>query len=707
MRPPKFDLSATEPAKTRELVNRDVSDLAFVQRVLEQAENEENPLLERARYLAITGMLLDEFYRIRVAALREQIRQGSKRRSDDGRKPSAQLKQADKLSNRLVRRQDRCWRALHAELRQAGVHILAAREIHDSELEILRDTFDTEIKPFLRPQPSNSDALLESIRDGELLMLAELPATSDSSEASEVFVHVPASLPRLFRLPGKSYRFAPIEAVIKLFFDELLEGRTAESIALARVLREGSLKRFDGDDDLVSLVKDAIERREHADVIRLRVERSMSASMTYSLSQKLRLLDTQQIKALEKSRRKATRSEFVVSNAFLGMSDLMQLVEQLPPEFAAPLSYPDVRHKQPAFINEFNGDLFQAIAAEDRLLHFPYDDFDVLVELIRQAAADDAVVGLRQTLYRTDHESPIIHALLDAARNGKSVSVIVEVEAREDEERNIQFAALLEQAGADVSYGLLDRKVHAKLLIIERIENGATRRYVHCSTGNYSVSSGRHYTDLCLLSANEHLAEDTHRLFDYARAGHELEDLHLISIAPLGLRERIEALIRREIDHAIDGKPAAIWMKVNKLSDPKIIRLLYAASQAGVEIDIVVRGINCLRAGVPGLSECIRVKSVVGRYLEHSRAFCFGSGRNLPDDSAEVFISSADLMPHKLDQRVEILVPIENAALRRQIQDAVFRPYFEDQANSWTLTADDEWIRTSPSGYDVHAALFE
>ena len=669
----------------RRFVNREVSELAFVERVLEHAEEEANPLLERARFLAITGNLLDEFYRIRVAALRQQIRQRSKKRGDDGRKPSAQLKLADKLSNRLIRRQDKCWRALRSRLREAGIEILKAKEIREADLAFLRDAFERQIRPALKLSSATREALLDEVQDGELLLIARLADSPKTGRHNEVFVDVPLDLPRFIGLPGSDFRFVPIETVIKLFFGSLTEGREVTAVALARVLREGSLKRFDDGDDLLTQVKEAIARREHADVIRLRVERDMPADLTYLLSERLGLLEHSEIKSLERSRRKATRSEFVVSNAFLGVSDLSQLIDQLPKEFAAPLSYPAVHSRTPDFIGASNGDLLRAIAAQDRLLHFPYDDFDVLVGLIARAANDEAVVAIRQTLYRAGRDSPIIDALLAAARNGKRVSVVVEVEAREDEQRNIEFASRLEQAGVQVSYGHKDRKVHAKLLIVDRREGEQLKRYLHVSTGNYSVSSGRHYTDLCLFSAEEQLTTDAGRVFGFAFDGTPLGKLDKLAVSPFDLRERLAELIERETRRARAGEPAAIWMKFNKISDKKMIELLYEASEAGVEIDLIVRGICCLRAGVPGLSERIRVSSVVGRFLEHSRVVCFGNGSPLPSDSAEVFITSADLMPHKLDERLEVLVPIDDAVLRRKIQHGVFLPYFNDSANTWDL----------------------
>lgn len=703
--PQRAEYAHSKTQSRGQLINRDLSDLAFVERVLEEAENGANPVLERAKFLAITGMLLDEFYRIRVAALREQIRSRAPTRSQDGTKPAKQLKKADKYSNRLIRRQDRCWRALRAELRDAGIELITASKATDDDRQWLRAHFHEQIRPHLTPGSGPTTDVLTSIRDGDLLLYAELEPSTGSSEAIEAAVPIPADLPRFVALPGPRYRFMPIEEVVKTFLDDLFDRGTVAVSGLARVLREGILKRLDEGDDILSLVREAIERREHADVIRLRVERSMPEHLMRTLAARLGLLRAEEIKALEKSRRRATASEFVVADAFLGLADILQLVELLPDAVADGLSFPKLEPAKPAFVARFGGDLFAAIAERDRMLHFPYDDFGLVVQLIEQAAVDDAVATIQQTLYRTGTDSPIVHALATAAKNGKTVEVVIEVEAREDEMRNIEFAEFLTSAGVNVSFGQSGCKVHAKLLIIGRLERGVMRRYVHCSTGNYSVSSGRSYTDLCLFSVDESLADDVDQLFAYAHGGAPPRHLHRISVAPLGLRERIADAIEMETRNAASGKPAAIWMKLNKLSDESLIRSLYRASQAGVDIQIIVRGICCLRPGVAGLSERIQVKSVVGRYLEHSRLYCFGNGDRLPSDSAAVFISSADLMPHKLDRRVEMLVPIEDEQHRRQLQIDVFSAYMQDQANSWLLGPDEKWVRQSTSGRCVQQEL--
>jgi polyphosphate kinase len=684
-------------------INRDVSDLAFVERVLEEAENARNPVLDRARFLAISGMLLDEFYRIRVAVLREQIRSQPKLRSREGTKPSKQLKRADRYSNRLIRRQDACWRVLREDLKAAGIELVTRAKLTAEEREWLAAYFDADIRPRLVPTTGSVNAALDSVRNGGLILFAELAGGGASRE--DAVVVIPSDLPRFIALPGR-LRLLPIEQAIGAFIDELFPQGKVTASGLARILREGNLKPYRNGDDALAIVTDAIERREHAEVIRLRVEHRMPGHLTSALAESLGLLQPDEIKALEKSRRRATASEFVVADSFLGLQDLDELPRHLPPELAARLRAPVMPPVLPAFVDAHGDDLFAAIRECERLLHFPYEDFGIIVKLLEQAVEDEAVVRIRQTLYRTGRESPVVLALAEAARRGKSVEVVIELEARDEETRNVELATMLRAAGAHVSYGVLDRKVHAKLMIIDRLESGTLERYVHCSTGNYDLAAGSTYTDLCLFSVDTALADDAEQLFAYAHARVPPRGFARIAVAPFGLRERVAGLIEDEIRHAESGRSAGIWLKVNRLSDEQMIRLLYRASRAGVDVRIIVRGICCLRPGVPGLSEHIHVQSVVGRYLEHSRALCFGNGRALPSESAAVFISSADLMAHKLDGRVEALVEIEAPQLKSRIQHDVFEQYFKDEANSWVLDADDRWERRAIEGFSVQRGLF-
>lgn len=688
-----------------EFINQDVSDLAFVRRVLEQAENRRVPVLERVRFLAITGMLLDEFYRIRVAALREQIRSGRESRSVDGMKPAKQLKRADKYSNRLIMRQDRCWRELSQDLEAQQIELVDLDRASMRERQALTKAFREQIRPLLTPVWAHVANELASIKDNDLFVFVALAPSSAEARFTDGLVAIPTAVPRFVALPGKAQRFIASEQLVKSHLDELFPHAQVKASGLARVLREGSLKRFRDGDDLLRLVRDAIERREHAEIIRLRVERDMPPQLLNRLAEILGLLRNEEIKALEKSRRRATASEFVIADSLLGLPDLLQLIDQLRADSASSLSYPAVPANRPGFISSFDGDLFAAVSAKDRLLHFPYDDFNVLIEFLQRAASDESVTSIKQTLYRAGRDSPIVRALAAAAKNGKSVAVVVELQAREDEASNVELAEYLGAAGVDISYGLLDFKVHAKLLIVERMEGGRLKHYVHCSTGNYSVSSGHHYTDLSLFSADETLANEAQQLFAYVHRGVAPTRLGRFSIAPHGLREHISGLIEREISHAAAGRPASIWLKVNRLSDIETIRLLYRASQAGVDIRIVVRGICSLRPGVPGLSETIQVKSVVGRYLEHSRLLCFANGESMPSDTASIFISSADLMAHKLDRRIEALVSIEDADIKRQIQNDIFAAYWRDSTDSWLLNADDRWVRVGDDGFNAQRQL--
>ena len=726
------------------LFNRELSELAFIRRVLEESENAENPALERLRFLAITGMLLDEFYRMRVTGLREQIRLSPKKRSPDGLDARAQLAAADRASNDLQARQDEAWQRLFLDLGAAGIAILARAELERDEAAWLRAYFEREIAPRLEPQVIDPDLPFPFIKDGEIVLAVELDG--GAGPPSRALVPLPRGVPRFLALPGARARFIVVETVLAAFLDEIFAGYGIVAYGLARVVREGDLKLANDVDDLLELVRAAIERRERADVIRLEVDSAMPDSLGGYLAEALGLITHEERRRLLAAGEPVTASEFVDADRLLGLADTMQLVEALAQqragagastEPAAPVApaaagaapgrpVPSAAHAPGAqrtrnatrvrgaarvshgseFLAQFRGDVFKAIAAQDRLFHFPYDDFGFVLEFLRQAAEDPAVVSIQQTLYRTGVESPVVAALARAARLGRKVTAVVELEAREDERENIELADRLKQAGARVCYGFQDLKVHVKALAVVRREQRCLRGYVNFATGNYHPKAARAYTDLSLFSAAPDLVADARDLFAYLTAGTPPNGLRRITLAPAGLRGKLAELIEREIAHARAGRPAAIWIKINRLSDPMLIEALYRASEAGVDIRIVVRGVCCLRPEVAGLSQRIRVKSVVGRFLEHSRILCFGDGGPLPGDAADVYLSSADWMPHKLDRRVEALVPIDDAAAKGHVQQ-VMAAYWRDEAQSWRLRADGSWVRARPAGFNAQTALLE
>lgn len=699
-------LGASADLTDDRFLNRECSDLAFMQRVLEEAENSRVPVLERVKFLAITAMLLDEFYRVRVTGLRKQIRAGVQKRSPDGLLPQEQLADADRISNEFLERQDRCWQNLTDDLRSAGISILSGEELEPADVEWLGGYFETHVYPALTPLIVDSSRPFPFLRDGEILLVLDLQKKADGSSHNGLLPLPPSAL-RFLRLPGPEMRFLALESGLELFLDHLFADFNIKGHGLARILREGDLKLAGDDDDLLAMVKDALDRREHAKVIRLKVDKRMPENLRRYLAEALGLLRDDDLARLATARRGITASEFVAIDGLLGLDDTMQMSEQLLTVAPPGLTFTAATSARPAFWDEFDGDMFAAIAAGDRLLHFPFDDFGIVVDFLKQAAADPGVTEIRQTLYRTGHDSPIVEALVSAAEAGKDVTAVVELEARDDEVENIELAGRLEAAGARVMFGFLDMKVHVKVLAVTRQEEGGPRSYINFATGNYHPGAARAYSDISLFSADPALAADAVQLFDYLTGGPAPENLNRIVLAPLGLRARLLELIERESDHARAGRSAAIWLKLNKLTDTELIDALYNASAQGVEIVLIIRGICCLRPGVPGLSETIRVKSVIGRFLEHSRILCFGNGHGLPSPSADIYLSSADWMPHKIDRRVETLVSLDDPAAKSRVQDQIMAAYLKDQAQSWALGADGLWTRLSTDGFSAQDGLMQ
>jgi polyphosphate kinase len=685
------------------LLTRELSELAFVQRVLEEAEHPDRPVLERLKFLGITGMLLDEFARIRLAALRERIRAGGNDRSAHGFTPHEHLRGADRASDELLARQDLCWQELRRGLQSSGVSILDAADLTPEEVTLLREYFESWLTPRLEPAVIDADAPLPFIKDGKIVLIADL--TSREGRSRKALLPLPDDTPRFIELPGESLRFIALEDVLSAFLADAFADHAIVDRGLARVVREGDLKLADDADDPLLLVSAAVDRREHADVIRLEVDCAMSESLQRYLAEKLGVATNEEIAQFDAANVPIVASEFIIADRLLGLTDTIQLVDGLRGRKVRGLRFARAKRKRPEFVDAFGGDLFKAIAARDRLLHFPFDDFDVVLDFLKQAAKDPDVVSIRQTLYRTGRDSPVVKALARAAKRGKQVTAVVELEAREDERENIALADRLKKAGARVVFGSRDTKVHVKALHVVRREEGGLKGYVNFATGNYHRRAARAYTDLSLFSAAPELTADAVALFDYLIDGVPLRDLRRIAVSPKGLRERLIDLIDREVAHADAGQPAAIWVKLNKLSDAQLIEALYRASQRGVEIQIVVRGVCCLQPGVPGLSERIRVKSVVGRFLEHSRIICFGNGQGLPSLAADVFLSSADWMPHKMDRRVEALVPIDDARAKRHVQEVVMAAYLRDESQSWRLCSDGTWVRDTSAGFSAQSAL--
>ncbi len=671
------------PARGDRYTNRELSWLSFNRRVLAESENERYPLLERLRFLSISASNLDEFIMVRVAGLEGQVQRGIETQGIDGTSPRQQIAAIREQFSALEDRQQESLETLRGLLAEEGILIAAIDDLPESQQNWLAEYFESDILPLITPQaidPSHPFPFVANKGIGVIFRLKRGKRQADLIE----MVLIPSGAPRFVRVPGDDAIYVSIEQLVTRYADQLFPGFKVLGDGIFRVIRDSDIEVEEEAEDLVRYFRTAIQRRRRGRAVLLELDDDCDEVAETLLREQLEVEEAMVVK----------------TGGMLGLADLSAICGEPRPD----LKFEPFSPRYPERILEHDGDCFAAIREKDIVIHHPFESFDVVVDFLMQAARDPAVVSIKQTLYRAGDQSPVIAALIEAAQNGKAVTAVVELKARFDEERNIHWASELERAGVQVIYGFTDWKTHAKVSLVVRREEDGYRTYCHFGTGNYHPVNAKIYTDLSFFTADPALGRDAAKMFNFITGYIEPDDLEKLALSPIGLQEKLYELIDAEIDNAKAGKPAGIWVKLNSITNRAMIDKLYEASQAGVEIRMVVRGICSLRAGLPGISENISVKSVIGRFLEHSRVWAFANGKTMPSRQAKVFLTSADAMSRNLEHRVEVMVPITNKTVHDQVLGQVMLANILDTEQSWVLEPDGQYhrMRQGDGGFNCH-----
>ena len=648
-------------------INRELSWIAFNQRVLDEANNTKHPILENLKFLSISGSNLDEFYMVRVAGLHAQVDEGVNIKSSDGMLPQEQLSAVNQKANLLMKNQQTTWKKLKEKMSDNNILILSKISLSTQEKEQCAEYFEANVLPVLTPLAIDPAHPFPFVGNLGLVLSVQLKHKKNNKKRNAL-LPLPTILPRFIEIESNkdTLKMIPLEEMLMLFSNKIFDGYDFLGGGLFRVIRDSDVEFQEEAEDLVISFQKQLRTRRRGKVVRLKIDKNCP-----------KIIKNMIIDSLE-----VNPEDIVEIDGIIGISSLIEIYNAGPKR----LCFKKFEARFPERIRDAGDNIFKAIKNKDLVVHHPYESFDVVVDFLKQAARDPNVVAIKQTLYRTKTDrSPIIESLIEAAEAGKSVTAVVELKARFQEEANIKLSQDLEKAGVHVVYGVVDLKTHAKVSLVVRREGKKLNTYVHFGTGNYHPTTAKIYTDLSLFTCNIDYALDASRFFNMVTGHNDTENWSLIEAAPKGLRKKLLRLIDEEIINAKAGKPSGIWLKCNAIVDPTIINALYKASASGVKIDLIVRGVCCLKPGVPNLSENIRVKSIIGRFLEHGRIYCFAAGRKMPSSKNKVFISSADLMQRNFDRRVELLIPITNHTVHAQILKQIMVVSLNDINQSWEM----------------------